>query len=110
MPTLIASFGVRNGYPAGIKAGSMVLDVRHMFSRNPYHNPKLRVLDGTHPAVAEDILKTPRFDASYDALKKEVAAFPDEVWLCCTGGRHRSVYLAERLGRELGCPVKHRDL
>jgi RNase adaptor protein for sRNA GlmZ degradation len=32
------------------------------------------------------------------------------VAIGCTGGRHRSVYLVERLGREWGVAIEHRDL
>jgi len=31
------------------------------------------------------------------------------VYLGCTGGHHRSVYLADRLAKELGVSVEHRD-
>src|SRR5213592_2478593 len=108
MATSIVSFGFRFGKPRDRDA--LVIDVRDCgFGRNPYHNPALRSLRGDDPRVAADVEQTPSFDDAYASLKARVAAYPGDVWLGCTGGHHRSVYLADRLGRELGIPVGHRD-
>lgn len=109
MPTSIASFGFRHGGgPSGNNA--LVIDVRPHFGRNPFHNKKLRQLRGDHPDVEADIKKTPNFHENYLKLKARIEAYTgDHVWLGCTGGHHRSVYLAERLGRELNLFVFHRD-
>jgi RNase adaptor protein for sRNA GlmZ degradation len=46
----------------------------------------------------------------YATLKRAVAMYPGPVAINCTGGKHRSVYLADRLAEELQVPVYHRDL
>jgi len=108
----IVSFGFRHGSPPSAVNGSgvVVIDVRKVFTRNPYHDRKLRQLRGTDPAVQADILKTPNFEVAYSHLKEAVMVPGlDIVYLGCTGGHHRSVFLAERLSQELGVPVEHRD-
>ena len=109
MPTVIASFGYRYDGPPRLpkKARALVIDVRHILHRNPYRNKRLRELRGDDPAVQADILKTPGFAESYQTLKARVSMWPGEVYLGCTGGHHRSVFLADRLAHELGCPVVH---
>ena len=105
----IVSFGFKHDEPQSIP-GLMVVDVRQMF-RNPYRNMSLRYKLGTDPEVQSEILKTPNFKAKYDHLKAMVQVpGTDEVWIGCHGGRHRSVFLAEKLGQELNVPVEHRDV
>lgn len=107
----IISFGFRHegGGPNTGIPGVIVVDIRQMF-RNPYHDRRLRKKRGTDPEVQKDILKTPNFHAKYAHLKEQVTVPGTEVaYIGCTGGHHRSVFLAEKLGRELGVPVEHRD-
>ena len=109
MATAIVSFGLKYcGNPS--MAGILVIDVRKSFDRNPYRDRALRYLRGIDLAVQKDILKTPNFVKSYLALKQKVEAFDGVVFLGCTGGHHRSVYLALRLAEELNVPVQHRDI
>jgi RNase adaptor protein for sRNA GlmZ degradation len=107
----IVSFGFRHeGCGPNVTSGVVVIDVRQMF-KNPHHNRKLRYLRGTDPAVQDDIRKTRNFWAKYAHLKERVTSPGTEVaYIGCTGGHHRSVYLAMELGRELGVPVEHRDI
>ena len=107
MDKSIVSFGFRYGLPK--QDGATVIDVRNWLNNNPYHNKQLRHLRGTDPEVQADIEKTPGFEQSYAEIKKLVDAAPGVVYLGCTGGRHRSVYMAERIGKELNLPVSHRD-
>ena len=106
----IISFGFRHeGGGPNVIPGVVVIDVRKAF-RNPYHDKKLRKFRGTDAAVQADIRKTPAFTAKYDHLKEAVSAPGVEVaYIGCTGGHHRSVFLAELLGKELGVEVEHRD-
>ena len=116
-PTKIVSFGYRYG-PAGQDPHDrthLEIDLRPIFIQNPHRLPRLRPLTGLDTQVAADILKAPRFAASYTWLKHRIAAAVavdgvTTVWLGCHGGRHRSVYVADRLGREWGVAVEHRDL
>jgi UPF0042 nucleotide-binding protein len=105
----IISFGVKYGGPNS--ANARVIDVRGLFPKNPYHNKKLRYLRGTDIAVQEDIAKTPHFKKGLAKLVERVSASPYEiVYLGCTGGHHRSVYLSILVGDILGIPVVHRDI
>ena len=118
---LFESFAYRRGVPAD---ADFVLDARVL--PNPHWNPELRPLSGRDPAV-RDFLDTQADVAEYVG---HVSQFLD-AWLPrlrsdtrsyvtiafgCTGGRHRSVYLAERLAahcRERGwgeVAVHHREL
>lgn len=107
--TSISSFGFKQhplpeqlAYPK-----SLVIDVRTRLNRNPYHKKELRKLRGTDQAVQDELRLTPGFEESYQQLKAIVAAHDGPVFLGCTGGHHRSVFLAELLGKELGVPVTH---
>lgn len=107
----IVSFGFRHeGGGPNVTAGVVVIDVRKMF-KNPYHDRRLRYLRGTDKAVQEDVMKTPQFWLKFQHLKEMVTVPGTEIaYIGCTGGHHRSVFLAERLGRELNVPVEHRDI
>lgn len=105
----IVSFGYKRAEPPH-NVRIAVVDVRQLF-RNPYGDRTLRHLTGKDPEVQKEVLRTPNFAAKYQHIKEFVSApGMDEAWIGCHGGRHRSVYLAERLGAELGVPVEHRDL
>lgn len=105
----LISFGYRYADQPEPAPGVVVVDVRTLF-RNPHRNRELRGRLGTDPDVQAEIQKTPEFHAKYGYVKEQVTAPGTEVaYVGCFGGRHRSVYLVERLGRELGVPVEHRD-
>lgn len=108
LKTLI-SFGFRQGEPEELP-GVVVVDVRRMF-KNPYHNRSLRHLTGLDLAIQKEIASTPDFYAKVAHLKKMITVPGTEIaYVGCVGGRHRSVFLAELLGKELGVTVEHRDL
>jgi UPF0042 nucleotide-binding protein len=116
----VTSFSFRQGLP---RDADLVLDVR--FLRNPHYVPALKPLSGKDRAVGEYIATDPDFPALFDQLcgwlKPLLPRYEREgksyltIAIGCTGGRHRSVYVAERLaewlrkeGRHVS--VAHRDL
>ena len=116
----VQSFSYKRGAPHD---ADMVLDCR--FLRNPYWDTDLRALDGDDPAIQEFVMQDPLFRDFFDRLVDLVMmllpAYRAEgkahfsIALGCTGGRHRSVTVAERLGARLaeaGWPValRHREL
>lgn len=115
MITQIVSFGYKHHHPQTFpRETRLLLDVRDQLS-NPYPVPGLRTLSGLDARVQAWIEADPRFPAYYAGvlntlrLEQEKPA-PAVVYVGCTGGRHRSVYVAEKLGKELGVPVEHWDL
>ncbi|HUS24332.1 MAG TPA: RNase adapter RapZ [Candidatus Binatia bacterium] len=117
---VLLSFGYRNGVPDG---ADFVFDARCL--PNPHWVPALRDLDGREAAVVEYLEK----DESVRRMTSDLTAFLEQwlprfqaqdrayvtVAMGCTGGRHRSVYLAERLaaafrGRYDPVVVRHQEL
>jgi UPF0042 nucleotide-binding protein len=120
-PTLtLISFGFARGLP---RNADTVFDLR--FLRNPYWEDELRDLTGLDLAVADYIAAD---DGYADALARIeelllllLPRYRDEgksyvsVAFGCTGGRHRSVHVAERVAARLRAEgfsptVEHRDL
>jgi UPF0042 nucleotide-binding protein len=115
------SFGFRHGLPA---ASDLVLDVR--FLPNPYFVEGLKALPGTDPRVASFVLEKPatrellqRVEGLLSFLLPQYQAEGRSyltVGVGCTGGRHRSVALADELARRLQgreglrVRVSHRDV
>lgn len=112
MPSKIYSFGFRHrgGMSPEPDNKCLVIDVRKWLTKNPYHDKKLRKLRGTDPAVQEDIRKHTNFDAVVEELAEAIYAHPGPVYFGCTGGHHRSVYIAEIIGQQLNVPVEHLDI
>ena len=120
MQTSLLSFGFKHGVPLDV---DLLFDCR--FLPNPYWDETLRHQSGTDPAVRTYVLERPEtavfLEKVEDLLALLVPAYMREgksyltVAMGCTGGRHRSVVLAEELGRRLhdhGIPatVFHRDV
>ena len=116
----VNSFSYKRGLPRGV---DMVLDVR--FLRNPYWEPGLRDGDGRDAAVAGYIRQDPRFAAFFSKVvelaQMLLPAYVDEgkahfsIAFGCSGGQHRSVALAEMLGKALAeegwqVSIRHREL
>ncbi len=120
MRTTVTSFGYKHGLPLDV---DIVLDCR--FIPNPHWVDELRPLTGLDQPVADYVLEQPvtgAFLARLERLLSLVLPFyVDEgkayltVAFGCTGGRHRSVAIAERVSEileRLGHPasVVHRDI
>lgn len=114
------SFGFKNGVPA---EADLIFDVR--FLPNPHFVPEFRKLTGRHPKVAKYIRQFPQtkefLDKTTDMLKFLLPHYIDEgksyltVAFGCTGGQHRSVFIAEEMKKRLeaaGHRVRttHRDM
>lgn len=117
----LVSFGFKHGVPVD---ADLMFDVRCL--PNPHFVPTLRPRTGRDQSVASFILRDPASRAFIDKLEDYVRFtlpyYVSEgksyltIAIGCTGGRHRSVMLAERLGRALAnvadtrTRVKHRDI
>ncbi len=114
------SFGFKNGVPT---EADLVFDVR--FLPNPHFVPEFRKLSGKHPKVAKYVRQFPQtkefLDKTTEMLKFLLPHYIKEgksyltVAFGCTGGQHRSVFIAEEMKRRLaeeGYSVKtaHRDM
>jgi RNase adapter protein RapZ len=116
---LFESFGFKNGAPLD---ADLVFDVRCL--PNPHYEPTLRPLTGRDAPVVEFLEAIPEVERMYTDIYHFVASWlPDyardnrnylTVAIGCTGGRHRSVYLAERLARTFKprhqVLLRHREL
>ena len=120
MALSVQSFSYKRGLPRGV---DMVFDCR--FLANPHWNPALRDRDGRDAEVAAHVEADPRFADFFRRVHELITslldAFVDEgktsltIAFGCTGGKHRSVALAEKMTSilsEQGWRVsrRHREL
>ncbi|MDO5142316.1 MAG: RNase adapter RapZ [Eubacteriales bacterium] len=116
---IVQSFGFKYGIPTDC---DLVFDVR--FLPNPYYEMELRERDGTDPDVRRYVFQ----GGTADALMGHLTSLVDfllprylaegksnvVIGVGCTGGKHRSVAIAEALsehlrGRDYGVITMHRD-
>jgi UPF0042 nucleotide-binding protein len=116
---LFESFGFKHGVPLD---ADLVFDVRCL--PNPHYESQLAPLDGRDAPVMAYLEALPEVERMYGDIYHFVASWlPDyardnrnylTVAIGCTGGRHRSVYLVERLARTFGARyqvlARHREL
>jgi len=120
MAVLFQSFGFKHGVPVDAE---MLFDVRCL--PNPYWKPHLRPLTGLDQQVADFLQQQPEVPEMLkditDYLSKWLPRFEANnrsyitVAIGCTGGQHRSPYLAEALYRHFSTShdnvqVRHREL
>lgn len=119
MTLLIESFGFKQGIPLD---ADLVFDVRCL--PNPFYDPKLRPLTGLDAEVCAFLDSVPNVQRMLADIGDFIARWlPDfqrdnrayfTVAIGCTGGQHRSVYIAERLAARFGTEtpvlVRHRQL
>jgi len=115
----VVSFGFKYGVPA---ESNLVCDVR--FLPNPYFIPELKMFDGRNEKIRNYLFAKDEVTDYWDRLRDfvnysikkyyEEGRFFANIAIGCTGGRHRSVAFAERLGNEDWENVKflihHRDV
>jgi len=116
----VVSFGHKYGSPRDV---DLMFDVRHL--PNPFFDPKLKDLGGDDPKIVKFLRKHPEVEETVDRFldlldyllpfyKKEGKAYLT-VGIGCTGGRHRSVMVANRVAELLkkqrfDVSVIHRDI
>jgi len=120
MALSMQSFSYKRGLPRGV---DMVFDCR--FLSNPHWDPALRALDGRNPGVVAHVEADPRFGPFFvrvhDLIASLLEAFVDEgktsltIAFGCTGGKHRSVAMAEKMAKTLAdqgwrVSKRHREL
>jgi UPF0042 nucleotide-binding protein len=103
LSVFVTSFSFRRGVP---RTADLVFDVR--FLKNPHYDPTLRPMDGRDDAVGEFISGDPGYQEFFGNLTHLIEPLLPRyllegksyltVALGCTGGRHRSVFIAEQLG------------
>lgn len=116
----VMSFGFKYGIPVD---ADLVADMR--FLPNPYWDPKLKELTGLDSAVNDYVINQPEAAQFLESYSNLVSLVEDgylregkrfvTIAIGCTGGKHRSVSMAENLGARLvknGVEVRvvHRDL
>ena len=120
MRTAVMSFGYKHGVP---READLVFDCR--FLPNPHWVPELRPYTGLHPGVRDWVLGQgvtaaflehlmPMLESLLPSYRSEGKSYLT-IALGCTGGRHRSVAIAEQVtrllverGHDLHC--RHRDI
>jgi UPF0042 nucleotide-binding protein len=117
---VVSSFGYKFG--SQVEA-DWVVDVR--FLRNPFWDPELRPQTGLDAVVRDYVLADPHTEELCDRLSELLSWASTHyaakgrrhlhVAVGCTGGRHRSVVVAEELARRLRAEnlqvtVRHRDV
>ncbi len=116
----ILSFGFSRGVP---RNADLMFDMR--FLRNPHWDEKLRGLTGQDAAVAAYIAADPAYEAAVSRIEQLLAILLPRyaeggkayitVAFGCTGGRHRSVHVAQRVASYLqdagfSPTVSHRNM
>ena len=116
---VITSFGFKRGIPLN---ADYVIDMR--YTANPYYEDSLRSLSGRDKPVFNYVMSDPlvirHLDGLEAMLRDLIPAYEREgkrrlmVSFGCTGGRHRSVAMAEalyeRLRADFNASIEHRDL
>lgn len=120
MTILLQSFGFKRGVPGD---ADLMFDLRML--PNPHWSPELRNKTGLDPEVAEFLerhsITGKLFDDIAGFIERWLPAYQESsrsyltVAIGCTGGQHRSVYMANRLhghfqGKHAQLQIRHREL
>ncbi len=112
------------GFPVGLpREADVVMDAR--FLRNPHYDPRLKPMTGLDPDVGAYVEADPDFAEFFDRLSGMIGLllprFQQEgkkyatIAIGCTGGRHRSVHIVEKMAATLiytgwRVTITHREL
>ena len=120
MTVTVTSFGFARGMPP---VADLVFDMR--FLDNPHWDPELRELTGLDAGVGTHVEKDPAFASAFERIRGLLLELLPRyaaqgkryvnIAFGCTGGRHRSVFVAERIAEALreggfSPTVLHRNL
>jgi len=120
LAVFVTSFSYRKGLP---RDADLVFDAR--FLANPHYDLDLRPMSGLDEAVGKFIAADPAFPTFFDnlttLLEPLLPGFEAEgksyltIAIGCTGGRHRSVFVTEKIhawlaGQNYKVQIRHRDL
>lgn len=119
MRLVVSSFGFKRGIPGN---ADFVFDMR--YTENPFYVPELRYRSGRDPEVRNYVFSDSAVAIQLDGIeamiRQLIPKFIEQgkrrlmIAFGCTGGRHRSVAMAEalhdRLSRDFTVLVEHRDL
>ena len=119
MRLIISSFGFKRGIPVN---ADFIFDTR--YTENPFYVPELRYKSGRDAQVRDFVFSDPialeQLDSIEKMLRRVIPAFMEQgkrrlmVSFGCTGGRHRSVAMAEalhdRMKGDYNVLLEHRDL
>ncbi|PLX50795.1 MAG: RNase adapter RapZ [Desulfobulbaceae bacterium] len=120
LPVTISSFGFKYGLPA---EADLVWDVR--FLPNPYFQPDLKAKTGREAAVADFVLANDMGRTFLDLLEpllgflvplyQQAGKISLNIAIGCTGGKHRSVAVSQRVaemlsGQAIDLRISHRDI
>ena len=116
----IKSFAFPNGLP---RESDLVFDVR--FLKNPFYDDSLRSKTGRDSEVGKYIMTDPEYKSFFDNLSNMISSLLPlykaegkaylTISIGCTGGQHRSVFVAEEIANSLissdyEVEVSHREL
>jgi UPF0042 nucleotide-binding protein len=120
LSVFVTSFSFKRGLP---RDADLVFDVR--FLRNPFYDNALKDLTGLDVPVATFVESDPGFTKFFSNLSKLIEPLLPRylqegksyltIAIGCTGGRHRSVFVAEKLAgflkqKEYKVGIRHRDI
>jgi UPF0042 nucleotide-binding protein len=120
MTVELTTFGYKAGAPAD---GDLIVDVRSL--PNPFYEPELKALTGCDAAIAAFFASRDDVAGAVEEFNRTIRAAVDasaargaataRIAIGCTGGQHRSVYVAEHAARRLRADgfdvtIKHREL
>jgi UPF0042 nucleotide-binding protein len=120
LTVFVTSFSFKRGVP---RDADLVFDVR--FLRNPFYDQELRSHSGLNPKVAAFIESDPGFGEFFSNVSRLIEPLLPRylqegksyltIAIGCTGGLHRSVFVAEKLAgflkqKEYKVGVRHRDI
>lgn len=117
---MVKSFGFKHGMPS---EADFIFDVRCL--PNPYWQPSLRSYGGTDQAVIDFLQSQPEVNLMIEDITRFLESWIPKfeadnrsyltVGIGCTGGQHRSVYIAEKIVQAIEkdsyqMQIRHRDL